>query len=199
MPRAGLNLDSVVNAAIVISDTEGLDSLTVAKLATSLGVKAPSLYNHIACLQTLKMHLTARAFSLLLDQTRDAMAGIAGEQALVAFGQTQRRFAKVHPGLWSAVKLPRSGWNEAAQHAANAYLALALAIMRGYGLSGDNAIHASRVIRASLQGFIDLELGANFGLKQKVNLSFDFLLGMLHFALRRPSESADLKSLRFPK
>ena len=93
------------------------------------GVKAPSLYNHIACLQTLKMHLTARAFSLLLDQTRDAMAGIAGEQTLVAFGQTQRRFAKVHPGLWSAVKLPHSGWNEAAQHAADAYLALALLLI----------------------------------------------------------------------
>lgn len=183
MPRERLNLNAVVDAAIVIADAEGLDSLTLAKLAASLGVKPPSLYNHVECLGTLKMHLTARALNLLLDATRDAMAGVAGQAALAAFGQTQREFANAHPGLWSAFKLPRAGWSEAAQTVADAYLASALAILRGYGLSGDEAIHATRVVRASLQGFIDLEVGGGFGLKQSVDLSFNTLLQMLHVSL----------------
>ena len=184
MPRAGLNVDAVVGAAAAIADAEGLEALTLAGLATDLGIKAPSLYNHVDSLQTLKMHLTTRSLSMLLDLTRDAMAGVAGEGALAAFGRAQRLFAKEHPGLWSAFKLPREGWSAAAQNAADSYLTLALAIMRGYGLSGDSAIHATRVVRSSLQGFIDLELGGGFGLKQKVDLSFDTLLKLLHLALQ---------------
>ena len=188
MARAGLSVSAVLQAATAIADAESLESLTIAKLATTLGVKAPSLYNHIRGLDTLKEDLTTRALLLLLDRTRDAMAGVAGREALAAFSHTQRQFAKDHPGLWSAMKLPVTGWGEATQRAANAYLALALAIMRGYGLSGDAAIHAARAIRASLQGFIDLELGGGFGLEQDVDQSFQTLLDMLNGALRQRSD-----------
>lgn len=183
VPRAGLNLEAVVDAAVVLVDAEGLESLTLAKLAAHLGVKAPSLYNHIECLTMLKQHLTTRALQLLLNATRDAMAGVAGQEALAAFGQTKRQFAKTHPGLWFAFKPHMTGWDDAAQSVADSYLALALAIMRGYGLSGDEAIHATRVVRASLQGFIDLEMGGGFNLQQNVDRSFDTLLKMLHVSL----------------
>ncbi len=199
MPRAGLNLDAVVDAAVVIADADGLDSLSFAKLAMELGVRAPSLYNHVECLGSLKAHLTSRALSLLLDATRDAMAGIAGREALAAFGRTQRDFAKAHPGLWSAFKLPIAQWSDAAQRTADSYVALALAIMRGYGLAGDDAIHATRVVRASLQGFIDLEVGGGFGLKQKVDLSFDTLLSMLHVSLSQYPVTTGHKQLRAAK
>lgn len=191
MARAGLDLDGVLQAAIKIADSQGLESLTIAKLALVLGVKAPSLYNHIESLNKVKDDLTTQGLLMLLDRSRDAMAGVAGRDALDALGHSQRQFAKDHPGLWAATQSPVAGWNEASQKAADAYLTLALAVLRGYGATGDAAIHAIRVIRASLRGFIDLELGGGYGLPQDLDVSFSTLLKMLDAALRLP-ETANL-------
>ncbi len=193
MSRAGLNSGAVLATAVALADSDGLETLTVAKLASFLGIKAPSLYNHILSLEGLKDSLTTQGLRSLLDRSRDAMAGVAGQDALEALGHSQRSFAKEHPGLWAAAQLPVAGWSEASQTAANAYLALLLAVLRGYGVTGDAAIHAARFIRASLRGFIDLELGGGFGLPQNVDASFSTLLKMLDAGMRNlldPSASA---------
>lgn len=185
MARAGLNTEAVVKAAIKVVDSEGLPSLTIARLASSLGVKAPSLYNHIQSLGMVKDELTRQGTLLLLDRSRDAVAGVAGREALEALGHAQRKFAKDHPGLWAATQTPVAGWNEASQKVANAYLAVVLAVLRGgYGATGDTAIHAARVMRASLRGFIDLELGGGYGYPLDVDVSFSMLLKMFDDGLR---------------
>ncbi len=109
---------------------------------------------------------------------------VAGRDALDALGDGQRQFTRDHPGLWAATQLPVAGWSEASQKTADAYLALVLAVLRGYGATGDQAIHAARFIRASLRGFIDLELGGGFGLSQDVDASFRTLLHLLDAGLR---------------
>ena len=189
MPRAGLDLDTVLQAAIVLADAEGLEHLTIAKLASFLGVKAPSLYNHIRSLEEVKDYLTTEALQSLLDRSREAMAGVSGSDALQALGRAQRQFAKEHPGLWAATHLPVAQWSEASQTVAKAYVALFLSVLRGYGVTGDAAIHAARFARASLRGFIDIELGGGFGLPQDVNASFDALLQMLDAGLHTLSKS----------
>ena len=47
-PRIPLTRERVLNAAIVLADTGGIDSLSMRRLAQDLGVKAMSLYNHVA-------------------------------------------------------------------------------------------------------------------------------------------------------
>jgi AcrR family transcriptional regulator len=47
-PRARLNRDRVLRAAIALADTGGIESLTMRKLGVELGVEAMSLYNHVA-------------------------------------------------------------------------------------------------------------------------------------------------------
>ena len=46
--RARLNRDKVVEAAIALADTAGIESLSMRKLGGELGVEAMSLYNHVA-------------------------------------------------------------------------------------------------------------------------------------------------------
>ncbi len=46
--RSRLSRDIVLRAAIELSDTGGLDALTMRRLAEELGVEAMSLYNHVA-------------------------------------------------------------------------------------------------------------------------------------------------------
>ncbi len=47
MPRQGLNRQKVLEAALRVVDDEGLEDLTMRRLAQVLGVEAPSLYKHI--------------------------------------------------------------------------------------------------------------------------------------------------------
>lgn len=188
MARAGLNTEVVLKAAMNIADSDGLTSLTIAKLASSLGVKAPSLYNHIQSLDLVKDELTQRGILLLSERTRDAMAGVEGRKALYALSHSQRQFAKEHPGLWAATQTPVAGWSGSSQKVADTYISLVLAVLHGYGATGDVAIHAARVIRASLLGFINLEIGGGFGYPEDVDISFTILMKTLDAGLRSLSK-----------
>ena len=44
--------------------------------------------------------------------------------------------------------------------AAKGAVDVVLAVLRGYGLEGDDAIHAARAVRSALHGFVALEAGA---------------------------------------
>lgn len=48
MTRAPLSRPRALSAAIALADTEGLDALTMRRLARELGVEAMSLYHHVA-------------------------------------------------------------------------------------------------------------------------------------------------------
>ena len=48
IPRTPLSKERVLRAAIVLADTDGIESLTMRRLARELGVEAMSLYNHVA-------------------------------------------------------------------------------------------------------------------------------------------------------
>ena len=55
--RAGLDTAAVVRAGAALADEEGLSGLTFAHLAERLGVRTPSLYNHVAGLDGLRREL----------------------------------------------------------------------------------------------------------------------------------------------
>jgi hypothetical protein len=47
-PRTPLNKERVLRAAIELADAEGIEALSMRRLAKELGVEAMSLYNHVA-------------------------------------------------------------------------------------------------------------------------------------------------------
>ena len=98
MPRAGLDADAVVGAAAALADAEGLEGLTLARLASGLGVRAPSLYAHVGGLDDLKRRLGARGARDLAAALGSAAAGRAGRDALAAGAAASRDYARAHPG-----------------------------------------------------------------------------------------------------
>ena len=48
MARAGLTRETVLDAAMALADRDGLDALSMRRLAGDLGVEAMSLYNHVS-------------------------------------------------------------------------------------------------------------------------------------------------------
>lgn len=184
MPRAGLDADRVLDAAARIADAEGLGALTIARLAAELKVKPPSLYNHVESLDALRDGLARRGLRELLDESLDAVAGRAGRDALEALAHAQRRYAKAHPGLYTALQLDVAGRDPDTHVVGARYVEVVLAVLRGYGLGGDDALHVTRALRAAVRGFVDLELGGGFGLPLELDRSFDVLLDLLDAGFR---------------
>ncbi len=59
-----------------------------------------------------------------------------------------------------------------------------VAVLRGYGLEGDDALHGVRIVRATLHGFVTLELEGGFGLPLSLDTTFDRLVAALDRGLR---------------
>jgi hypothetical protein len=110
-----------------------------------------------------------------------AAAGLSGEDALTAVATAYRGFATEHPGRYTALERgPALGADpDEMQAPVNAVIAA----LRGYGLTGDDEIHAVRVIRAALHGFLSLELSGGFALGLDLEETFARLVATLHRGL----------------
>jgi hypothetical protein len=52
-------------------------------------------------------------------------------------------------------------------------------VLEGWGVIGDEAVHAARVLRSALHGFVTLEYAGDFVLDQDPDESFEQLVEML--------------------
>jgi AcrR family transcriptional regulator len=179
MARAGLDRAAVIDAGAALVDRDGLEGLTLARLAVELGIRSPSLYAHIGGLDDLRRQLHARAAGQLTEALQGATVGVAGAAALEALATAYRAWAKAHPGLYAALQ-PADHQDE---EAAARLVGIVLAVLAGYGIDGDEAIHQTRAIRAALHGFIVLETGGGFGIDLDVGESFRRLVGVLESGL----------------
>jgi AcrR family transcriptional regulator len=185
MARAGLDTDAVVGAAARLADADGLEAVTLARLAAILGVRSPSLYAHVDGLDDLRQRLATRGARDLAAELQQAVAGRSGSDALGALADAYRAYARAHPGTYAALQRAPARDDAEAAAAATAVVEVVLAVLRGYDVEGDDAIHATRIIRAALHGFVTLETGGGFGIPLDLNDSYARLVDVLDGGLSR--------------
>ena len=184
MPRAGLDRDTVVATAAALADAEGLEAVTLAKVAAHLGVKSPSLYVHVDGLAGLRRQIAARGAREISAQMQAVVAGRAGRDALAALADLWRDYARAHPGTYASTQDVANLEGPEAGAAATAALDVIYAVLRGYALDEDAATHAARIVRSALHGFVSLEVGNGFGFDLDLDESFAFLVSVLDRGLR---------------
>src|SRR5258708_1636612 len=95
--RAGLTRVAVVAAAAAIADREGVEALTLARLAAELQIKPPSLFNHVRGLQALRRELKLLALRELCDALTVASVGKSRASGIRALAGAYRDFVRKHP------------------------------------------------------------------------------------------------------
>jgi AcrR family transcriptional regulator len=185
VPRRGLDRAQVVDAAIAIADAEGLEAVTLARVAAALGVRSPSLYNHVDGRDGLIRAIATRSTRELATALRRAATGRSGADAIAAVAQAQRDYARAHPGRYAAtVAAPAPGDAEHQAAAADAVDVLT-AVLGMSGLEGDDVIHAARALRSAVHGFAALEASGGFGLAVDTDISFRRLVDAVVAGLAR--------------
>ena len=98
---AGLSRDQVLDAAMALVDAEGVDQLTIRRLATTLGVAVTAIYWHVGDKQALLDGLVDR----IIDRFAAVSArGSGPEQRLMSVGRSLRRSLLERPDLVAVVQ-----------------------------------------------------------------------------------------------
>ncbi|GHH75980.1 TetR-like C-terminal domain-containing protein [Promicromonospora soli] len=185
MPRAGLNHAVVVNLAAQVVDDggpRGFAELSLAKVAAKAGVAAPSLYKHVGSLADLRRDVALIAVRELTAAGTSATVGRAGADALHSLATAWRSYAHEHPGRYAATQIgpdPEDPADARLREAAAESVQVVGAVLHGFGLPDDRVIDAVRAVRAGIHGFVTLELGGGFRMREDVDQSFTVLLDML--------------------
>lgn len=176
MPRAGLSTLRVVQEAEAVIDEVGFERLSLVAIARRLGVQVPSLYKHIAGLESLHPLIAARAKADLADSLGAVAVGRSADAAVVAVANEYRRWALAHPGRYPSTLRAPDAADTADRAESERLVGIVFDILDGYGLQGDDAVDATRALRATLHGFVALEAAGGFGLPQDVDRSFARLI-----------------------
>ncbi|MFF0265786.1 TetR/AcrR family transcriptional regulator [Kribbella sp. NPDC004536] len=184
--KGSLTPAAVVEVALGIVDEHGPDGLTLAAVAQGCGVATPSLYKHVANLGELKALVGVRVLEDMTEQFTAAVLGMGGDEAVVALMHAYRAYVAAQPKRYAA--MPMDPLHDPVQEAAGKKLVgVMYATLRGYGLEGPAAVHATRRLRVLVHGFASIESAGGFGLPEDLDETYDQIVRMYLASLRNES------------
>ena len=186
--RAGLDQKAVVEAAAELVDEEGIDQLSLGRLAERLGIRTPSLYNHVAGLSGLKHDLALYSLRGLLDHVTRATIGKSHAEAIVSLADAYRSFARKSPGRYALTQQAPDPGDREWQALAQQVVDVVQVILAPYRLSDEDSIHAIRGLRSIVHGFVSLEATGGFGLPVDLEASFHWLINVFITGLDQPTK-----------
>lgn len=177
-PRIGIDRTAVLMAAVEVADAEGLEAVTITSVAKKLGIRPPSLYNHVSGLEQIRAELAKYALDRLYEHIFSRIGDGAGEAAIRRFAEAYLGFAYAYPGQYDAAQAAPSPDDPALQAAGGRIVDLILQHLGGYSLTNDQALHAVRGLRSLIHGFASLERRGAFGLPLELMDSLQFNLSL---------------------
>jgi len=178
--KLGLTRQDVIEAAAEIADRDGLDALSLASVASALGVRSPSLYTHVEGLAGLRRQLAIHAATLLTTELADTIEGPDPTQALRGIAQQLRSFALAHPGLYDTFLPAPTPQQDPELAAALAQpVSIVGSVLDDMGVDPATVIPLIRALRAAVHGFVHLELRGGFGLPDNIDDSFTTTINLV--------------------
>jgi len=180
-PRSNLTKQIVVQAAADMLNAEGQEALSLGRLAKELGIRTPSLYNHVDGLPGLMRELSILNARNLADRLSEVAIGQSGPDLVRTVMQAMRAYIKESPGLYLST-VQASGTHDEAnpelEQEESRSVKVGLAVMASFGLEGEDAIHAVRGMRSVVHGFSTLEISGGFGMPLELDESFSRLVDL---------------------
>ncbi|MCR6488655.1 WHG domain-containing protein [Amycolatopsis sp. OK19-0408] len=187
-PRAGLTTEAVVDLALAEIDDAGPEALTLAKVAERANVAAPSLYKHVKNLADLRRLIDLRVVREMSETLREAATGREGADAVRALADAYRAYLRRHPHRTNALATAPNETDSELSRATHAVAEVVFAVLRPFGFGHEQAVHATRCLRAAVHGFAGLEASGGFGRPEDVAESFEVLKTMLVQGIETYSE-----------
>lgn len=180
--KAGLSMDALVAATLKAADEN--DVPTLAAVAGHLGVRPPSLYNHVSGLAELRAIAASQVLEDLADAAGEAVMGRSDDDAVAHLMMAYRDYVTRFPRRY-ALLTQEDMSSPAILPAATRLLGVIAAAVRGYGLTTDeDTVHVGHCIHIMAHGFVLLQMSAGYGHPESADTTFKHLTNMLIAGLR---------------
>lgn len=157
-----LDYDSLIEKAREKIEAEGLQQLSLSKLAQEFGIKAPSLYKYVKNKAELLRAVNLRTATQLIHEMVDNVPEhLSPFEEAIRMAHAYRQFAHQHPQLYSIV----FSYQEAESRPDPADLEeLAILLQRVVAkLTGEEkSLSALRGLFALVHGYVSLEMNEQF-------------------------------------
>lgn len=161
----------ILDSAWEILQTVGFDDFRLSTLAESLGIRTPSLYNHVKDTEDIFREMRKKALQLLGERLKESIQSVSTKQKRISpFLKSYRGFAKDFPNMYPLV-IVSTETDEELKRLGDQILQICLDAFP-LGEWNEETVHRIRIIRSIVHGFIDLERAGGFGRKESVEESF---------------------------
>jgi AcrR family transcriptional regulator len=165
-PREPLSRDRVLHAAAELADGDGIDALSMRRLAKDLGVEAMSLYNHVKN----KDEILAGIIDLALAEIELPDAEGDWKAAMRRSSISAKDVFLRHPWVSQLMYTRQSGGPASMRRGE-----WMLATLRKAGFSADVTYHAYHVLNAYVQGVTSQHLAIPYKGEELAKLARDFM------------------------
>lgn len=155
MGAKGLTREIIVAEAVAYIEENGQPVVSLHEIARRLGIKTPSLYNHIKSTKELQHEIFKYAIDRFVSNQLSATKNKKKDDAVIAFAEAYHSFAIANIGLYRLVMSIPS--DDRGKEMAVPLLDAVVSILSDYNLTDETIAHWQRVFRAILHGFISEE------------------------------------------
>lgn len=180
----GITEESIVQAAAEILNEQGEDALSLKGLAQKLGIKAPSLYNHVDSLEDVKKRVMLYGWARLEERMVRATMGIAGYDALKSLCNAFYDYVESNRGVFGVMMRYNKYRNEEIRRSTERLQQQLQVIAGPVGIPAEDCGHLVRMIRSFLEGFFMITNNEEMRQDETVRESFAFSLEVLVEGLR---------------
>jgi AcrR family transcriptional regulator len=180
----------VVEAAVGVVREEGVDALGVSRVAQVLGIKPPSIYNHVGPGDALARAVVLQANRSILKAFQEVTREVEGPRdQLVALAWETRRWALDNGGLYTlSSRLQPDNASPDFGPVFRQMIDLFARPLGRLGVADVDRIHAVRGLRAAMHGFILLEVSGQFQLEQDPDESYRWLVDVVLDGVSAPEK-----------
>lgn len=201
MTRVGIDKDIIISKAVELVNKVGIEHITLKMLADNLGVKSPSLYNHINGLDDLKEQLMIYGWKQTEQRILHTVIGMSGYDAIRAMCYAFYDYATENPGVFDVMLWYNKFQSDEMEMATSELLSIIFKITKSLNLPDDYCFHLIRTFRGFLEGFFLLVNNGSFGHSLPIMTSFDISINILIAGIKsleeewREEESSKLQGV----
>lgn len=173
MSRVGLERNKIIAHAAQMANETGLDQVSLKVLAQELGVKSPSLYNHIKGLEDLKRGIMLYGWRQMTERIGTSVIGVSGHEAIRNICYAFYEYATENPGIFNAMLWYNKYEDEETNDVTGELFGVLFEITASLHISEENCNHFIRTLRGLLQGFSMLVINGAFGNPVSIAESFE--------------------------
>ena len=103
MSNNSISDELIIETSAILSNKIGLENLSLKMIAEELGIKSPSLYNHVSSLDEIKERLMIYGWKQMEERIIDSAVGVAGYEALKNMCYAFFNYATNNKGVFTAM------------------------------------------------------------------------------------------------